>query len=119
MKPYNTGTRMSYGTQPSLFDSPTFQRAIHRASDPDTSRQAAEEKRATIATARERMLEIFRDGAYTANEAAMCCRGRFGELPHETYRKRKGELTKAGLIRCVGKRKCLVTGSTAEVWEVV
>ena len=109
MKPYNTGTRMAYGQQPSLFDAPA------RATDPDTSHEAATAKRSEIATARNRMLGEYRRGPYTANEAARLCVLRYGGC-HETYRKRKGELQRAGLIRLAGKRICEVTGSVAEAW---
>ena len=111
MKPYNTGTRMAYGQQPSLFDTPA------RSTDPDTSHEAAEAKRSEIATARSRMLSAFMLSMHslTATEAAQCCVNQWGG-ERETYRKRKGELAKAGLIRKVGKRQCSVTGSTAETW---
>ena len=118
MKPHNTGTRMSYGTQPSLFDSPTFAKAIHRNSDPDTSRQAAEQVADALKGARRRMYEAFLHGPKTANEAASWCVENSGGL-HETYRKRSGELARAGLIQTVCTARCRVTGQAAEVWEVV
>ena len=118
MKPHNTGTRMSYGTQPSLFDA-ALTEAISRKSDPDTSTDAAEQIRTSQSILRSRMYEAFLHGPKTAEEAAEWCREAYGEHSAASYRKRSGELEKRGLI-CKGQRvRCSVTGGIAYRLEVV
>jgi hypothetical protein len=79
---------------------------------------AEQAAKAEIKSARERMYQAFRNGPKTANEAADECVQWYGGS-HETYRKRSGELAKAGLIRTTSSRRCLWSGHVAEVWELV
>lgn len=90
---------------------------ICRPSDPSTSHEGELFIRAKMTKFQQRMLRAFARPR-TANEAARLCHD-VHRGSHETYRKRKGELQRMGLIRCVGKRKCGVTGRNAEVFEVV
>ena len=89
---------------------------IHRQSDPETSREGAKHVERKLTSVQSGMLEAFALQR-TANEAAERCVAWYGGS-HETYRKRKGELEKLGLIECVGKRKCRVMGRSAEVFRV-
>ena len=97
-----------------LFDSATFARAV----DPDTSHEAAREMAEGKASkARGRMLAAWRVRPMTAMEAGQYCVDKFGEYDRETYRKRKHELQRLGLLRFVEVRPCNVTGRKAEVWR--
>jgi len=98
--------------QQSLFN----YKPIHRQTDPSTSREGAEHVERKLSVMQCRMMDSFCRPS-TANEAAELCVAWYGGS-HETYRKRKGELEKLGLIECVGKRKCRVTGRSAEVFRV-
>lgn len=88
---------------------------IHRHRDPETSREGAEHVERKLTLMQTRMMDAFCRPS-TANEAADRCFTWYGGS-HETYRKRKRELQRLGLIVCVGKRKCGVTGRPAEVFE--
>jgi len=114
MKPYNTGTRMSYGTQPSLFDPPASRRT-----DPQTSAIGADQIRTSQSILRTRMYEAFLHGPKTAEEAGAFCREVYGEHSASSYRKRSGELEKRGLIRKARKVRCSVTGGMAYQLEVI
>lgn len=93
---------------------------ISRPTDPPTSHEAAAYVERNLNRTQELMLAAFRTARkpITANEAAEECVAFFGRNM-ETYRKRKGELQRLGWIQCVGKRKCGVTGRSAEVFQVV
>ena len=114
MKPYNTGTRMSYGTQPSLFDPPASRRT-----DPPTSAIGAGHANQISGKLKTRMYQAFLNGPKTANEAAAFCVQSYGDHGHESYRKRSGELARDGLIQSSCSARCRVTGHAAEVWEVI
>ena len=99
-------------TQHTLFDIA----ARSRCCDPSTSREGARHIERKLNELQGRMAGAFTQPR-TANEAALECVALFGGS-HESYRKRKGELVKLGVIRGVGKRKCRVTGSNAEVFLI-
>lgn len=92
---------------------------ISRPTDPSTSHESAAEVMPRLNDLQIKALAGYsRWEERTANEAAAICAKASGGC-HESYRKRKAELQRMGLIRCVGKRKCGVTGRNAEVFEVV
>lgn len=115
--------------QPSLFESTIFAEAcrvidhegnvehIARSTDPTTSHEGADHIAGQLPTLQRRMYRAFQR-PLTANEAAALCVRSNGGC-HESYRKRKKELVDAGLIACVGRRKCGHTGNGAEVFQVV
>lgn len=90
-----------------------------RPSDPSTSHDGAAWVEPQLNHLQREMWLAFQtfDVAKTANEAAAICVKTAGGC-HESYRKRKGELQRMGLIEYVGKRRCGVTGRPAEVFRV-
>lgn len=106
--------------QTTLWDSPEMSTALCRASDPDTSRIAAEAIASSLTGAKAAMLEAFKDGPKTAEEAATWCYQRDRSIAQQTYRKRVKELRTLLLIRPSAiVRDCEITGHEAMVWEVV
>jgi len=106
--------------QPNLFDTirevQPDGKIRHRArsTDPPTSHQAANEIGSMLNALQARMLAAFAK-PMTDNEAAAWCVTNYGEMMHETYRKRGGEI-RGRLVEC-GKRKCAVTGRNAMTWR--
>lgn len=92
--------------------------AIHRSTDPKTSRQAAEQIADKITCLADKLLLVLQHSAepLTANEAAARAVIDFGGIA-ESYRKRVRDL--GTRIRPAGERVCRVTGNKAETWEVV
>ena len=89
-----------------------------RASDPETSKEAAIETRVSVAIRRSQFLEGLTrcGGLATAREAASQIAN--GNITlHDSIRKRAKELEKLGLIRAVGSRLCSVSGHSATVYE--
>ena len=93
---------------------------LHRTCDPQTSAEAAEAlplgecQAIALRAAR----QLCRDhGNATANEI-----GRLGSLMSdhnaETIRKRVHELVRRGELRCVGTRRCTITGSKTKAYGV-
>jgi len=113
MKPYNTGTRMAYGRQPSLFDQQV------RPTDPVTSHLGAEHVKSKLSKSQEMMRRAFASGVMTAEEAAVWCYMRDRSTAQQTYRKRKNELEKLGVIRFVRIKECQITGGKAQAFEAV
>ena len=94
-----------------LFD----QKPIARQSDPATSKKAAAEVNIKLPAAQKKMLDAFAVPR-TAREAASVCERIYGG-ERETYRKRKLELFRRGLIVRAGVRACQITGKVAEVFQ--
>lgn len=101
-------------TQQSLFPDDRYKPV--RSTDPATSHAAAKLIAPDIKTHAGRMLFVWRRIAGTSNEIAAECVKQFGGN-HETYRKRNAELQRAGLIRKVSTRLCMVTNYPADVFE--
>lgn len=115
--------------QPTLWDSTVFCLASERMEreaeakrardcDPVTSQESAEQISTKLTLLQSRMLAAF-SLPRTANEAARACVDQHGEHDQDTYRKRKHELQRKGLIECVGRRKCFDKGGSAEVFRRV
>ena len=105
--------------QRSLFDDIEINEPkLARDSDPDTSHAAAEELAPKLGKVQMEVLSVFRRSAssLTANEAAEVVRRstRDNATMCETYRKRCHELERKGLLRCIGKRTCLITGKVVQ-----
>lgn len=97
--------------------------ALARKSDPPTSHQAAAEIGGKLGYCAAGMLDAFRYlGEATASEAAKLAsdaevvEGR--PTAAESYRKRAGELERAGRIAVTGTRKCRVSGKQARTFKV-
>ena len=88
-----------------------------RRTDPPESKLAAWQIKVKAETYRAYFIESLRYlGTATANEV-----GRHATpntIEADSIRKRAKELERAGLIRKVGSRACMVTGKTAGVYEV-
>jgi len=91
---------------------------IARTLDPETSKEAASVVAPKLDTARGQMFHVWKRITGTANEAAAQAVKEFGGN-HETFRKRKAELYRSGLIELVKVRKCNHTGMNAEVYRAV
>lgn len=92
---------------------------IARHNDPETSQLAAVQAKTKVKTAAAHM-RIALATPMTANEAAEWCSKKLPQpIVLETYRKRAGELARKGKARIVGRRRCLVTGTFASVYEAV
>jgi hypothetical protein len=89
--------------------------ALHRPSDPDTSREGAEHAAAKLSELQQRVLSVATQEPYTAAELAGRCVIRYGGLA-ETFRKRVGELVGRGLV-VDGRRECTVTGAMARTFR--
>lgn len=106
--------------QKTMFDEFDAQ-ALCRPTDKQTSHDAAIRIALTQKLNQKQRQFVLRLGWHprsTANEIAASCAHEFGGMP-ETYRKRAGELERAGWIRVVGSRVCRITGTRASVYEVV
>lgn len=92
-------------------------RTLARASDPSTSREAADAVVADGTVSRQH-LAVFealkRSGPSTAHELA----GDWSGLTRDITTRRLPELERLGRVRRLGSRKCARTGRTATVWEV-
>lgn len=107
--------------QLTLFDNPRPKR-IARATDPATSRAAAEIIRPRLGLIEARMLRMFQQlGVATAREAAeecmACCNT--GETDMETHRKRYTGLKDKRYIQPCGTKQCRYTGQTVTAYEVI
>jgi hypothetical protein len=96
--------------------------ALARRSDQPTSHQAAAEIAGKLGYCAANMLDAFRYlGEATASEAAQLAadaevtEGRPTQA--ESYRKRAGELERAGRITVTGTRKCRVSGKQARTFR--
>lgn len=98
--------------QPSLFEDVV----LARATDPQTSKRAAREIESKLGDLAAKMLAVFQHREATAKEAARTCVGRYGG-DEESYRKRSGELKRAGLIRLTGERHCTISGKLAQTFR--
>lgn len=109
--------------QASLFDHDGQPRvnepALARTSDPPTSRQAAVEISGKLGYCAAGMLQAFKHlGQATASEAAAHAYEQDGgKVSSESYRKRAGELERAGRITVTGTRKCRVSGKQARTFR--
>lgn len=106
--------------QRSLFDEIDLEPEpkLARDGDPETSHAAADEIAPKLGKVQLEVLSVFRRSmsSLTANEAAEVARRstRDNAKMCETYRKRCGELERKGLLRCVGKRTCNITGKQVQ-----
>lgn len=92
---------------------------IARHNDPETSQLAAVQAEKNL-TLQQTQMRIALATPMTANEAAKWCSEKLPQpIVLETYRKRAGELARKGKARIVGRRRCLVTGTFASVYEAV
>ena len=73
-----------------------------RATDPETSHAGAAHIAKDLTVLQQRMLKSYGSGK-TDNESAALCVAIYGEKPHETYRKRAGEIRDH--LTCIGTRK--------------
>jgi len=87
-----------------------------RATDPDTSHEAARDAAPTAQTNRALALRILRDypGGLTDFELA-----EITGLQQTSIGKRRGELRDAGLVYDTGRRRPSPSGSRAIVWAAV
>lgn len=106
---------MNYRT---LFDTETIEPPIARASDPQTSHDAAAETKLNLKKHKAYCVSVMQGklGPRTAQEIAAEAANRFGGIP-ETYRKRPHELVCDGLFEECGFRKCTVTGKNAQTFR--
>lgn len=97
-------------TQGTMFDSPGV-----RATDPDTSREAAAVNKPRAATHRTLALQVLRahPGGLTDFELAALT-----GLAQTSVGKRRGELRDVGFVADSGKRRPSPSGSPAIVWQV-
>ena len=104
--------------QQQLFEDDRYQ-APARRTDPATSHEAAAATRPKLGPAAAAIYDVFAAAPqpYTAVEASLRAAERHGKRP-ETYRKRAGELQRAGLIRAAGHRLCSITLTKATTFEV-
>jgi hypothetical protein len=89
-----------------------------RASDPETSKEAAIETRVSVAIRRSQFLEGLTrcGGSATAREAASQIAN--GNIAlHDSIRRRASDLARDGLIRETGSRVCAISGKRATVYE--
>ena len=104
-----------------LFDDQDEIAPLARSSDPPTSHQAAAQIAGKLGYYAAGMLQAVTTlGEATASEAARHAREADGSnvISVESYRKRAGELERAGKIEVVGTRKCKVTGKQARTFKV-
>ena len=105
-------------TQLSLFDDGP---QLARASDPVTSKAAAEDIRPKLSGLREAFVLALADiggGPATAREIGERAREMGLHQEVESVRKRAAELDKAGLITFDELRRCGFTGKLAEGWKL-
>ena len=107
---------------PTLWDVPSQARPMediplsYRATDPDTSRQAAKDNAPRRNAQQERVLAALRhlgeDGGTDAQVASLC------GLPANTIATRRRELEAMGLVERTTERRRTPSGSTAIVFRV-
>ena len=96
---------------------------IARASDPDTSHDAAAEMLPKLSALESRMADVWRqNGPLTANEAAdIAALTEYTQslgANAETYRKRYDALLKKNRIVADGKKRCRISGKLATVYRI-
>ena len=96
---------------------------IARASDPETSHDAAAEMRPKLGKLEARLLSAFKIWPKTAREAADDAARLFNCLAGETtetesYRKRYTGLLKSGRIVADGVKTCRVSGKTVTAYRI-
>lgn len=103
--------------QPTLFvGSDVWQRRAARATDPETSHQAAADAGTHARTNRAMALQLLRDHADGLTDFELAA---LSGLQQTSIGKRRGELRDAGLVRDSGRRRAAPSGSMAIVWEAV
>jgi hypothetical protein len=103
--------------QLSLFD---VEPALARASDPVTSRAAAEEIKPKIGQLQQAFLAALTaiGKPATANEVGAKAVAMGLAVNAESVRKRAAEVERVRMIKVVGIQRCSVTGKLAEAWRV-
>ena len=96
---------------------------IARASDPETSHDAAAEMLPKLGLLEQRFLNVMRsEGPMTANETAEIAerwyRGTPPQATCETFRKRYTGLLKKCRIVADGKKRCRISGKLATVYRL-
>jgi hypothetical protein len=93
---------------------------LARANDPSTSKEAAAHIAPSLNTAQAAFIESLRSlkQPSTAQEIAEHACNCHDHKMQESYRKRAGELIKAGRISVAGKRPCRVTNRPAQIYEL-
>lgn len=102
--------------QNELFPDDRYRPPLSRNSDPATSSAAAKTIAPKLGTLKQRAMFVWSRQAGTAEEIAAECVRQFGGRA-DSYRKRKAELVRDGLIRRVSVRRCMITGHESEVFE--
>lgn len=100
-------------SQMTLFDAP-----LHRATDPNTSREAAADVAPKRGVLQQRFVEAVRElGEATASEAASLAVQHHGGLC-ESVRKRATEALRLGLVEVAGERPCAISGKPCTTYRV-
>lgn len=103
-------------TQPSLFVPDQYGGALARATDPQTSKDAAEAIRGELA-------ELHRWTVECVTKSPGLTQAELAEIYCATDPRRIGrrlsELVKLGLLRVGETRKCTRTGRAAQTWRLV
>ena len=102
-------------TDAELEELPLFTR--YRATDPDTSREAAESLQETLSEKRQAVLALFKEAGADGLTDHQVCR-HWPHAPESTYRKRRSELAQMGLLIDTGRREKRDGPTNRIVWAL-
>lgn len=98
------------------------ERAAIRKADHDTSKAAAKKvEKSGLSVLQQRVLDVLKatPSGLTDCELRLACEELFGPSSESTYRKRRTDLFKKGLVEWTGEKRTNEGGNVEKVWRVV